>query len=216
MPDTPAGGHAAPIPRSFVDYVRSFGPGLVMVLTWLGAGDVIDMATAGANYGYALMWMFVVAVLLRFLFVSLIARYQLCNQHGEGVLDGLARLHPLYPPLIFAAVVVMGHIYGAYMSVGIGEIGRSVAGAGEPWLWAVLCNGIAVALVFRPSYRRLEAVFMVFLAVCRCRSSARRCGWASTPGELLRGLVRIEMPGRHGPTIPGTWRWRWSARSAGR
>jgi Mn2+/Fe2+ NRAMP family transporter len=84
MPDTSAGGHAAPIPRSFVDYLRSFGPGLVMVLTWLGAGDVIDMATAGANHGYALMWMFVVAVLLRFLFVSLIARYQLCNQHGEG------------------------------------------------------------------------------------------------------------------------------------
>ena len=55
-----------------------------MVLTWLGAGDVIDMGTAGANYGYALMWMFVVAVLLRFLFVSLIARYQLCNQHRRG------------------------------------------------------------------------------------------------------------------------------------
>ena len=131
MPDTPAGGHAAPIPRSFVDHVRSFGPGLVMVLTWLGAGDVIDMATAGANYGYALMWMFVVAVLLRFLFVSLIARYQLCNQHGEGVLDGLARLHPLYPPLIFAAVVVMGHIYGAYMSVGVGEIWPAGGGRGR-------------------------------------------------------------------------------------
>ena len=50
--------------------------------------------TAGANYGYSLLWVFVVAVLFRFLFVSLIARYQLCNQHGEGVLDGLARLHP--------------------------------------------------------------------------------------------------------------------------
>jgi len=86
------------VPRSFVEYVRSFGPGIVIVLTWLGAGDVVDMATAGANYGYALLWVFVVAVLFRFLFVSLIARYQLCNQHGEGVLDGLARLHPLYAP----------------------------------------------------------------------------------------------------------------------
>ena len=202
MPDTPAGGHAAPIPRSFVDHVRSFGPGLVMVLTWLGAGDVIDMATAGANYGYALMWMFVVAVLLRFLFVSLIARYQLCNQHGEGVLDGLARLHPLYPPLIFAAVVVMGHIYGAYMSVGVGEIGRQVAGAGEPWLWALLFNGIAVALVFRPSYRRLEAVFLVFLAVLSVSFLGSALWVGFDAGELLRGLVRIEMPGRHGTYDP--------------
>src|SRR5262245_3890577 len=120
MSHTPIEPAAPPIPRSFLEYVRSFGPGLVMVLTWLGAGDVIDMGTAGANYGYALIWMFVIAVLLRFLFVSLIARYQLCNQFGEGVLDGLARLHPVYPPLIFVAVIVMGHIYGAYMSRGIG------------------------------------------------------------------------------------------------
>ena len=162
------------------------------------------------------MWMFVVAVLLRFLFVSLIARYQLCNQHGEGVLDGLARLHPLYPPLIFAAVVVMGHIYGAYMSVGIGEIGRQVAGAGEPWLWAVLFNGIAVALVFRPSYRRLEAVFLVFLAVLSVSflGSALWVGFdagelAARPGPHrnagaardLRSLARRAGDGRRGRRV---------------
>ena len=86
------------------------------------------MATAGANYGYALMQMFVVAVLYRVLFVVLIARYRLCNQHGEGVLDGAGAAPSPLSPLIFAAVVVMGHIYGAYMSVGIGETGRQVAG----------------------------------------------------------------------------------------
>ena len=87
-------------PHSFREYLRSFGPGIVIVLTWLGAGDVVDMGAAGANYGYSLIWVFVVAILLRFLFVSLIARYHLCNQHGEGVLDGLARLHPVYAPLL--------------------------------------------------------------------------------------------------------------------
>jgi Mn2+/Fe2+ NRAMP family transporter len=66
---------AAPVPHSLIEYLRSFGPGIVIVLTWLGAGDVVDMGTAGANYGYALLWVFVVAILFRFLFVSLIARY---------------------------------------------------------------------------------------------------------------------------------------------
>lgn len=202
MSHSPIEPAASPIPRSFLEYVRSFGPGLVMVLTWLGAGDVIDMGTAGANYGYALMWMFVIAVLLRFLFVSLIARYQLCNQFGEGVLDGLARLHPAYPPLIFVAVVVMGHIYGAYMSRGIGEICRNVAGFGEPWIWAVLCNGIGVSLVFRPSYRRLEAVFMFFLAVLSVSFLGSALWVGFDAGELARGLVRLEMPGRHGAYDP--------------
>ena len=90
-------GHAVPpappVPHSFLQYLRSFGPGIIIVLTWLGAGDAVDIGIAGSNYGYSLMWVLVVAVLMRFLFVSLIARYQLCNQHGEGVLDGLARLH---------------------------------------------------------------------------------------------------------------------------
>src|SRR5688572_20285790 len=117
---------APPVPHSFTEYVRSFGPGIVIVLTWLGAGDVVDMATAGANYGYALLWVFVVAIVFRFLFVALIARYHLCNQHDEGVLDGLARLHPLYAPLLLVATVVMGHVYGSYMSVGIGEVCRNV------------------------------------------------------------------------------------------
>ena len=90
-----------PVPRSLIEYLRSFGPGVVVVLTWLGAGDVVDMSVAGSNYGYSLMWVLVVAMVIRFLFVSLIARYQLCNQHGEGVLDGLARLHRWYAPGLF-------------------------------------------------------------------------------------------------------------------
>ena len=97
-----------PVPHSFLEYVRSFGPGIVIMLTWLGAGDVVDMGVAGSNYGYSLMWVLVVAVVMRFLFVSLIARYQLCNQHGEGVLDGLARLHRGYAPGLFVAAIVMG------------------------------------------------------------------------------------------------------------
>jgi Mn2+/Fe2+ NRAMP family transporter len=166
MPDVSVAPPAPPpVPRSFLEYVRSFGPGIVIVLTWLGAGDVVDMATAGANYGYALLWVFVVAIFFRFLFVSLMARYQLCNQHGEGVLDGLARLHPLYAPVLFFAAVVMGHVYGSYMTRGVGEICRNVFGFGTIWQWAILCNGIAFYLVFRPGFRVLELVFFFFLAV---------------------------------------------------
>jgi Mn2+/Fe2+ NRAMP family transporter len=77
-----------------------------------------------------------------------------------------------------------------------------VAGAGEPWLWALLFNGLAVALVFRPSYRRLEAVFLVFLAVLSVSFLGSALWVGFDAGELLRGLVRIEMPGRHGTYDP--------------
>ncbi len=201
---TTTAGPAALIPRTFGEYFRSFGPGIVIVLTWLGAGDVVDMGTAGANYGYSLLWVFVVAVVMRFLFVSLIARYQLCNQHHEGVLDGLVRLHRAYAPILFVAAVVMGHVYGSYMTRGIGEVSRNMFGFGAIWQWAVAWNLLALYLVFRPSFRALELIFLFFLAVL----SVSFLGCAIWVGfdvrDVARGLIRVEMPGRQGVYDP--WR----------
>ena len=192
------------VPRTFFEYLRSFGPGIVIVLTWLGAGDVVDMATAGANYGYSLLWVFVVAVLMRFLFVSLIARYQLCNKHGEGVLDGLVRLHPAYAPILFVAAVVMGHVYGSYMTRGIGEVSRNMFGFGAIWQWALVWNGLALFLVFRPSFRALELIFLFFLAVLSVSFLGCAIWVGFDPRDVARGLVRLEMPGRQGVYDP--WR----------
>jgi Mn2+/Fe2+ NRAMP family transporter len=86
---------------TFVGYLRSMGPGVVVVLTWLGAGDLVESATAGGNYGYMLMWSFVLALFVRYLFVSIISRYQLFNPRGESVIAGLYRVHRLYAPFIF-------------------------------------------------------------------------------------------------------------------
>jgi len=191
-----------PVPHSFLEYLRSFGPGIVIVLTWLGAGDVVDMGTAGANYGYSLLWVFVVAILFRFLFVSLIARYHLCNQHGEGVLDGLVRLHPLYAPVLFFAVVVMSHVYGSYMARGIGEVCRNAFGFGAIWQWATAWNLFALYLVFGSSYRSLERVFLFFLAVLSVSFLGCAFWVGFEPREVVRGLVRVQMPGAQGAYDP--------------
>ena len=67
------------IPNTFWGYVKSFGPGFVIVLTWLGSGDIVSAGVSGGNYGYALMWAMVFALLMRFFFVTTIAKYQLCD-----------------------------------------------------------------------------------------------------------------------------------------
>jgi Mn2+/Fe2+ NRAMP family transporter len=193
---------AAPVPRTFSEYLRSFGPGIVVVLTWLGAGDVVDMGVAGSNYGYSLMWVLVVAVLIRFLFVSLIARYQLCNPRGEGVLDGLARLHPLYAPLLLVSAVVMGHVYESYMTVGTGEVCRNLFRTGQTWQWAIAGNAVALVLVFRPEYQRLESVFKVFLALLAVSFVGCALWVGFDPAAVARGLVRVELPDQRGDFDP--------------
>jgi Mn2+/Fe2+ NRAMP family transporter len=171
-------------PTTFVGYVKSFGPGIVVVLTWLGAGDIVEMGIAGGNFGYSLMWVAVVALVMRFLFVSIIAKYQLCNQRGEGVLDGLARLHPAYALCLGIAAIVMGHVYCAYFTVGIGEAFVNLTGLGQKWQWAVLWNAIALAIVLRPAFGRIEQLFMVFLVML----SVSLLGTALWVGPNLQGI----------------------------
>ena len=192
----------APLPRTFVEYLRAFGPGLVVVLTWLGAGDIVEIGVAGGNYGYSLMWVVVLAVFIRFVFVSLIAKYQLCNQHGESVLDGLGRLHRLYPPFLAVAAVVMGHVYGAYMTVGVGEICANLFRFGDVWRWAILWNVVALVIVFRPVYARVEIVFKILLAILSVSFIGTAIWVGPSPEGIVEGLVSFTFPERSGPFHP--------------
>ena len=190
---------APPVPRSFGQYLRSLGPGIIAVLTWLGAGDVVEAGVSGGNYGYSLMWVVVVALLMRFLFVSLIAKYQLCNQHGEGVVDGLTRLHRLYAPALLIACVVMGHIYGSYMAVGVGETWAKLTGVGQTWQWAMGWTAVALAVAFRPVYRSLEIVFKVLLALLSVSFVGVAVWVGADPAEVLRGTFTFALPAQTGP-----------------
>ncbi len=191
-------------PSTFLEYLRSFGPGLVVVLTWLGAGDIVEMATAGADFGYSLMWVLVLAVSMRWVMVSVIARYQLCNPRGEHLLDGLCRLHRAYAPLILLSTVLMGHLYGAYMTRGIGEACRNATGIGSVWLWALGWNAAALLLVFRPALQRIEILFkglLILLSIAFLGSAAMV---GPSPRDVFTGLTSFHIPqqtGHYGPLL---------------
>ncbi|MFN0317813.1 MAG: hypothetical protein ACKVQA_22530, partial [Burkholderiales bacterium] len=98
-----------PVPTSFGQYVRAMGPGLIVALTWLGAGDLVDSAVAGGHYGYSLMWAMVIALFVRYVFVSIIAKYYLCNERGESLMAGLKRVHRFLPVFIGVITLFFGH-----------------------------------------------------------------------------------------------------------
>jgi hypothetical protein len=79
---------------------------------------------------------------------------------------------------------------------------RNVFGVGEVWQWAVLCNATACYLVFRPSFRTLELVFFFFLAVLSVSFVGTAIWVGFDPVDVMRGLTRFEMPGRHGAYDP--------------
>lgn len=149
---------------SFFTYLSSLGPGVIVALTWLGPGDIVDASVAGSHFGYSLLWMLFFAVTLRYLFVSLIAKYQLCNPNGDGVIDGLGKLSKFYPPFLAIAAIVMGHAYCAYMVVGLGELTKALLGWGSEFWFALLGSIFTLTLVIKPKYRLIEILFKTITA----------------------------------------------------
>jgi Mn2+/Fe2+ NRAMP family transporter len=187
------------IPTSFWEYVRSFGPGFVIVLTWLGSGDIVSAGVSGANYGYALMWAMVVALLMRFFFVTTIAKYQMCNPHEEGLLDGLVRLHPFYAPFLLIVIAIIGHINGTYMIAGIGETMFKLTGIGPEWLWGLVWVIIGLLVVFRPLYDRAEWVFKVFIILMTITLVGTALWIGPNITGIIKGTFTFEIPEQQGP-----------------
>ena len=174
------------------------GPGIVVVLTWLGAGDLVDASVAGGLYGYALMWVLALALLVRWLFVSLIARYHLCNERRESVMQGLGRLSPLFPPFIFLSTLLLSHVIGIYMYLGLSEACAALAGGGPAWAWSLGWATLFYFLLARPVFRRVEQVFLVFLALLSVSLIGAAAWSRPDPLAILRGTIGFALPEQQG------------------
>ena len=186
------------VPTSFWQYIRSLGPGVVVALTWLGAGDLVDSAVAGGNYGYTLMWAMALALFVRFVFVSIIAKYQLCNQHGESVLSGLKRVHVAMPLFVAVVAVIFGHIYGSFLVRGLGLASEALFRFGEPFVWSAVWVTAAAVFVYRGLYRRLEAVFYVFLALLGVSVIGVAAWSGPDPVAAAKGVLLFDVPEQQG------------------
>lgn len=187
-----------PVPRNFSQYLRSMGPGLVVALTWLGAGDLVDSAVAGGHYGYSLMWAMVIALFVRFAFVSIIAKYQLCNQHGESFMSGLRRIHPGLPVFVGVVGLLFVHFYGSYMLKGTGEASARLFGFFQPWVWSVFWACVAALFLYRGAYRHVEIVFYVFLAMLSVSLIGVALWSGPDPVAAARGVLLFDVPEQSG------------------
>jgi len=114
-------GATAPPADNFLSYVRSFGPGIVVALSWVGTGDLIDNSVAGGNYGYALLWVLPLSLVFRFVFVNALGKYPLYNvQRDPSIVRGIARAHPAFGWLMLVAFVLYTHILMAFTLSGVG------------------------------------------------------------------------------------------------
>ena len=183
---------------------KLLGPGIIAVLSWLGAGDLITSSVAGANYGYAMMWVLAVSLLLRFLIVNIIARFQLCNNRGMSILEGYAQLHPVFAWFMLGYALIMGHLTNAYMLKGAGEALATLLHLDQPLLCTVAVVIAVWLLVGRNFYALMEGVVKVLLAVMTLAFITLSVMSGPDLGGILRGTIGFSIPpdeGVHGALL---------------
>lgn len=186
------------IPKNFVQYIKSMGPGIIVALTWLGAGDLVDSAVAGANYGYTLMWAIFIALFIRFIFVSTIAKYQLCNQHKETILSGFKRIHPILPHIIIIIAIFFGHFYCSYMIKGLGKASYNLTGFLSAFIWSSIWVIFAAILIFKGKYNRIEFIFYIFLFVLTTSLITVSIMSGPNPNKIITGVFLFDIPKKNG------------------
>jgi Mn2+/Fe2+ NRAMP family transporter len=165
-------GAAAPVPTTTMDYVKALGPGLLVAMAWLSAGDLVSASVSGSTYGYALMWALVIALFARYFFVSAIGKYVLCNSQGDNsILAGFARLWRGLPLIVGVIAFILGFTYQTYIIKGaatalyqlLGGIGNSDWAV---FVFAVLLVGVTIFMLLRGhQYRTLETIAKVSVGI---------------------------------------------------
>jgi Mn2+/Fe2+ NRAMP family transporter len=153
------------IKLSFIQTLRSFGPGIIVVLTALGAGDLVDSSVAGSHYGYDLMWVLALATLVRFVIVNIMARFDLCNTERITLFEGYSRLHKVYPYFFMIFSLLLGNLVTAVMVKGTGEALTNLFNFGNPLMWSVIAVASSFFVTGKSVYNKLENVMKALLAI---------------------------------------------------
>ncbi|MBB5212460.1 Nramp family divalent metal transporter [Microbulbifer hydrolyticus] len=181
----------------------SIGPAAMVAAAFIGPGTVITASLAGANYGYALLWALLFAMLASIILQEMAARLGLVTGRGlgENIRDALQRPLWRWPAmaLVVSAIVIgnaayeSGNLAGASAGLKLlTEAGAEPADTGT--LWPIAVAAIAAALLWSGSYRTIERALIALVALMSLAFLLTFALSRPDMGALLSGLLVPSLP----------------------
>ena len=145
----------------------TLGPGFLVTAAFIGPGTVTSCSLAGANFGYALIFVLAFAVITTLILQEMTGRLSLGS--GQDLGESL-REYPRNPvaKILFIALILSSITFGcaAYEAGNLvgGAIGLEMVSSVSKKIWVLLISLVAVFVLSREKYRVIEK-FLIFL-VC--------------------------------------------------
>ena len=175
--------------------LASIGPGFVYLLTILGAGDIDSNATAGASYGYQLIWALGLTLIFRFIWVNISARYVLVT--GESLLTGYGRLGSWFPLFFLCTLIPIRHMANLYAILIIGTSADMLFPLPTQYsvpIWGILFAFLGFSLTFWGGYSGVEFACKVMVGLLGGALLIAAALSNPDPAAILSGMFMPVVP----------------------
>lgn len=155
---------------TFREFLKKAGPGAVVAAGIIGPGTVTTISVAGGEYGYAALWIVILAVVLSYIYQEPAIR--LTAATGMTLVEAVRKLlSPLLAKFMFVAAFLGALAFQAGNFVGAG-LAMNFFVPNMPFVvWAAICAAISLLIVSIGVFRLFEhvltaaVVLMVFAFV---------------------------------------------------
>jgi Mn2+/Fe2+ NRAMP family transporter len=170
---------------------RLVGPGVVVAVTGVGAGDLVATLIAGNRFGYALMWAAVLGCILKIAMSEAVGRWHLAT--GRTIFEGWRELGRWTSVYFLIYVVIWGYVYGATAMSSTGLALAALFPVMNLHAWAILAGVLGFIFVAFNRYALFEQVMKFFIALMFVTVVSLAVLVAPNIGAAIGGLV---------PTLP--------------
>ena len=143
---------------------KTMGPGLLYAGAAIGVSHVYWASSAGAQYGFGLVWAIVLAHIAKYPFFQMGPRYAIAT--GRNLIQGYRRLG-MWAFVLFIAftVTTMFTIQAAVTVVTAGLAENLFGWHIPPWKWSAVLLGICAILLLSGKYATLDRAIKYIILV---------------------------------------------------
>ena len=155
----------SPLVKGIKNVLPFLGPSLILAVSLSGRG-YIDLLSAGANFGFSLLWVILCALLFKYAIVDGITRYTLAT--GEHIFAGLRRIPgPENWEIVFIMFIYMMEMvgYGGLTLSCALFLGYLLPVSVPRGFIAIILVLIFILLLYRRSYKLLERLALLLVLV---------------------------------------------------
>lgn len=151
-------------PSGFSNFLKNLGPGLLYAGAAIGVSHLVQSTQAGANFGYQLVWVVILANVLKYPFFEFGPRY--ATARGESLVEGYQRIGGWAVALFILFTISTMWVIQAAVTVVTAGLAQYLTGTNLPiWAMSGILLGVCLGILGIGKYSLLDKVIKVVIVL---------------------------------------------------